>query len=494
MSRPRPYLALVSFLPRLWTNWITLFGTVIAAVSAIAIITALAIDLTSEGLNPYAASILFLVMPGFFGLGLLLIPLGLLRARWGQRAPAAGQTAEADPVLEGLSRAMQSTEARRRVFFVLLMTVINIFIVATVTHRAVTFMETPKFCGTVCHSVMQPEYEAYNRSPHSRVECVGCHVGGGAVSAVKAKVSGLRQLWGVATGSYHRPIETPVHGMRPAAETCEHCHQPARFSGSRLGFRVRYKDDEGNTPQVTAMMFPVGGRDPRTQNDRGIHWHASQRFQVRYEAMDRQRQVIGRIQKLDNGKVVEEWLPSTKLDGPVVEVRTMDCVDCHNRPTHIYDGPPEDAINRALREGLLDRSVPWLHQMGLRALKSGAPPREQADDFFRAALDEGYGREHPAQKPAADKLEASAHGLAALYRRNVFPQMRITWNTYASNLGHGGPDPGKAKSECFRCHSGDHKTKDGRDLSAKCESCHEVMAKDEVPDDLPDEIRPFLTF
>ena len=310
------------------------------------------------------------------------------------------------------------------------------------------------------------------------------------------KFSGLRQLWGVATGTYKRPIETPVHGLRPARETCEQCHQPAKFSGPRLGFRVRFKDDETNTPQVTAMMFPVGGLDPTTKNYEGIHWHVSQRFQVRYEAMDRERQIIGRIQKVENGKVVEEWLPPSdqvgSVAGTVVEVRTMDCVDCHNRPTHIYDGPPESAINRGLAEGLLDRGVPWLHQIGVEVLKGASPARDQAEIYFAGALDQAYGRAHPAQKPAADKLQAAAKGLATLYRRNVYPEMKVTWNSYRSNLGHGGPDPGNAKTECFRCHSGDHKTKDGRELSSKCESCHEMIAKDEIPGDLPDEIRPFL--
>lgn len=485
------YRALVSFLPRLWTNWITLFGAVLTSVSAVAILTALAIDFTSSGLNPYAASILFLVMPGLFAMGLALIPIGLVRDRRRRRRQKEG-VVEADPLLEGLTRAMESSVARRRVFFVLLMTVLNVFIIATVTHKAITFMETPKFCGTVCHTVMQPEYEAYLRSPHSRVECVGCHVGSGAVSAAQAKFSGLRQLWGVTTGRYHRPIENPVHGLRPARETCEQCHQPAKFSGPRLGFRVRFKDDEANTPQITAMMFPVGGRDPATKSYQGIHWHVSQEFQVRYEAMDRHRQVIGRIQKIANGKVVEEWLPPADQGGSVVEVRTMDCVDCHNRPTHIYDGPPESAINHGLTEGLLDRGVPWLHQIGVEVLKSASPPRDQAESYFKGALDEAYGRAHPAQRPAADKLEAAAKGLATLYRRNVYPAMKVTWNTYRSNLGHGGPDPGNAKTECFRCHSGDHKTKDGKELSSKCEGCHEVIAKDEIPGDLPDEIRPFL--
>jgi len=79
-----------------------------------------------------------------------------------------------------------------------------------------------------------------------------------------------------------------------------------------------------------------------------------------------------------------------------------------------------------------------------------------------------------------------------LYHRNIYPDMKIGWNQYPSNIGHGGPDPGNSKAQCFRCHSGDFHTVDGRELSSKCETCHEVIAKDELPEDLPDEIRPFL--
>jgi hypothetical protein len=89
-------------------------------------------------------------------------------------------------------------------------------------------------------------------------------------------------------------------------------------------------------------------------------------------------------------------------------------------------------------------------------------------------------------------LEAAAQGLAALYRRNVYPAMNLTWNNYPSQMGHGGPDPGDTKTQCFRCHAGDRHTADGQELSAKCELCHEIVAKDELPQDLPDEIRPLL--
>jgi len=148
--------------------------------------------------------------------------------------------------------------------------------------------------------------------------------------------------------------------------------------------------------------------------------------------------------------------------------RNMDCVDCHNRATHVYDGTPENAVTRALADGRLDRKVPWLYQVGVGVLKTSSPPREQAEADLRKALDASYARDHAQQKPAADKLDAAARGLATVYRRNVFPAMKLSWNRYPSNIGHNGPDPGDTKAQCFRCHAGDRQTADGRELSGKC--------------------------
>jgi nitrate/TMAO reductase-like tetraheme cytochrome c subunit len=489
----RIYRTLVAFLPRLWSNWITLLGSVIVSASAATILVALAIDLTSKGLNSYAAAVIFLVMPAMFGLGLIMVPVGLFFERRRPR-PSSGPPNEADSALALFGRAMESQTVRRRVGFVLLATVLNVLIFSTVTYRAVTFMDTPQFCGTVCHSVMQPEYDAYNQSPHSHVACVECHIGSGASSLFAAKLSGLRQVWGIATGNFHRPIGTPVHDLRPASETCGNCHQPNRLSGTRAAFRVHFKEDEGNTPQVTAMMLHLGGQDPRDGSWSGIHFHASTRYQVRYEVLDDKRQTVGKIQKLDGDKVVKEWLPppDRSAAGKVLGIRTMDCIDCHNRATHVYDDTPRIGLTRAFVEGQLDRKGPWLFQTSLGVLEATSPPREQADAQFRTALEERYTRAHPQQKPSAETLDQAAHALAAVYRRNVYPAMKLSWGNYPTQIGHGGPDPGPFKGQCFRCHAGDHHTADGQELSSKCELCHEVAAKDELPDDLPDELRPLL--
>lgn len=486
-----PYRALIHFLPRLWSNWITLLGSVVVSATAVVILAALAINLMSSGLNTYAAAILFLVMPALMVVGLLLIPLGLLRERLRRRAHA-GAVTDPESVELAFSRAMENQTVRRRVAFVLFLTVMNVLIFSTVTYKAVTFMETPEFCGTTCHKVMQPEYDAYNQSPHSRVACVACHIGSGAPSMIQAKLSGLRQVWGVATGHFHRPIETPVHNLRSARETCANCHQPNRQSGTRLEFRVHFKPDEANTPQVTAMMFHLGGEDRVTGAWSGIHAHASTRFQIRYEVLDNHRDTIGKIQKLDGDKVVKEWLPPKSDAAVAKETRVMDCTDCHNRATHIYDESPEAAVTRALVEGRLDRKIPWLYAVSAGVLASATPPRDGARAYFRRALETSYAQSHAAQKPPAQALDQSADALAALYLRNVYPDMNLKWGNYRSRIGHGGADPGNTKAQCFRCHSGEHRTADGQELSGKCEFCHEIVAKDELPADLPDEIQPLF--
>jgi len=480
----------LSLLPRLGSHWLSLLGTIIVSFAATTLLTALAIDFTSAGLNPYAASIVFLVMPGVMAVGLFLIPVGLFLAR--RRRARQGEPEKAESVPALLAQALQSETARRRAAFVLVMTFLNVLIFSTVTYKAVTFMETPRFCGNVCHKVMQPEYDAYNTSAHSRVACVECHVGSGASSTVKAKLAGLRQVWGVLTSHYPRPIPTPVHSLRPANETCEHCHQPGLPGGSQVGFRVHFKKDKENTPQVTALLYHTGGKDRRTGRWTGIHWHTSDRFVVRYEVLDDKRDTVGKVQVFEDGKLTKEFSPTMPAAGSVREVRTMDCVDCHNRATHTYDGPLETAIERALADGRLDRSVPWLHEVAREVLKDAAPARDEAETFFLGRLEASYTRLHAAEKPTADVLATAAKGLAALYKRNVYPSMNLTWDTYPTQMGHGGADPGNVKTQCFRCHSGDYKTAAGEEIPAKCELCHEVVVKDELPADLPDEIRPLL--
>ena len=131
-------------------------------------------------------------------------------------------------------------------------------------------MESTQFCGQTCHSVMDPEYTAYQRSPHARVACVECHIGPGAPWFVRSKLSGSYQVLAVTFNLYPRPIPTPIHNLRPARETCEQCHWPERFSGDKLVIRTKYADDEKNSATKTVLLVHIGGRNPDSKLV-GIH-------------------------------------------------------------------------------------------------------------------------------------------------------------------------------------------------------------------------------
>jgi len=207
---------------------------------------------------------------------------------------------------------------------------------AGLSFKAVHYMDSDEFCGMACHKVMEPEYTAFQRSPHARVGCAGCHIGAGAEWFVKAKISGSWQLVAVAFDLYPRPIPTPVHSLRPSSGTCEQCHWPTKFLGDRLKVRTHYAEDEANTELKTALMVKVGGKV--AGQSQGIHWHVDPNHRVRYLA-DPTREIMYEVELTD---LVEGTTRVYKGEEPApagTEWRTMDCVDCHNRASHIYRSP-----------------------------------------------------------------------------------------------------------------------------------------------------------
>lgn len=477
----------VRWLPRLWSNWISLAGVVITTVAGCTLLLALAAEIVSAHTNVYATAVAFLLLPFVFIFGLLLIPLGLFIERRRKRQ----RTAEEESLRDNISQLLANRVLRRRLLFILTLTLVNILLLGGAGHRAITFMDTPEFCGTVCHEIMQPEYEAYLRSPHSRVACVECHIGSGASWAVKSKLDGLRQVWAATWDTYSRPVPTPVHELRPARDTCEHCHWPTKFHGNRLAYHVNYGQDEENTAEASVLLLKVGGENPRTGEHEGIHWHVSPDVQIEYEALDEKREVIGTVRVLKDGKVVAVYeRPDAAEKGPVRETRTMDCVDCHNRPTHNYDGSPEEALDWAFQTGLLDPGVPYLKKVAVPILTPTHHSRELVDAIYRAQLAAAYAKEHPDEMPDDATLDAVAKVLGQLYRRNVFPKMKVGWDTYPSHLGHRGEE--NDTRGCFRCHDESHTTKEGETLSQDCELCHVLLAHEEDPAELGDEVKTVL--
>lgn len=136
----------------------------------------------------------------------------------------------------------------------------------------------------------------------------------------------------------------------------------------------------------------------------------------------------------------------------------MDCVDCHNRPTHIYQ-LPGPAIDTALLEGKLDRTLPFIKGEGLAAIQAEYGSKEEARPEIARRIKEFYARPLPgASVPTTAAVEAAARTLYDIWRVNVFPHMKVTWDTYPNHIGHVN-DGG-----CFRCHDDEHATSSGEDF------------------------------
>lgn len=451
-------------------NWISLAGAVITTSSAATLIAFWVYEFVLAGpVHPYIGILVYLILPVVFAFGLILIPIGILWHR--HRLRARNEIPEILPPVN-----FSSPGVRHTLLWVGGLTVVNVLIMGTASYSGVTYMDSTKFCGQTCHTVMQPEFTAHQNSPHSRIECVDCHIGPGAGWFVRSKLSGVRQVFAVALHTYSRPIPSPVKYLRPARETCEQCHWPQRFTGDRFLVREKFQDDEKNTMLTSVIVMKVGGRNGEANV--GIHGHhVSEGERIQYVSIDAQRQVIPVVYYTDPGgkttKYVSTDIKTTQQQLDAGEHRLMDCIDCHNRPTHTFE-TPEQGVDRRMAEGLITPDLPFIRKKAVEVLKAGYPDRQSADRQIVAAISDFYRASYPdIYQSRRSAVQQSAEQVAAVYLRNIFPAMNVTWGTYPNNLGHM-DFPG-----CFRCHDGSHTSADGQTISNDCSACHTLLAVDE---------------
>jgi NapC/NirT cytochrome c family, N-terminal region len=451
-------------------NPITLTGTVLTASGAATMVAFWMYDFVLPGPpHPYIGILIFLILPGIFVVGLILIPIGIFVRRHALRK--RGELLDIYPAID-LRRPLI-----RHVFLAVgIATFVNVLIFGTASYRAVNYMDTTQFCGQTCHTVMEPEFTAYQGSPHAHVNCVECHIGPGAGWFVRSKLSGTRQVLAVTFHTYSRPIPAPVKYLRPARETCEHCHWPQRFTGDKFIVKTSYKDDEKNTPATTVLLMKIGGRT--WQGSVGIHGrHLADGSQIRYISIDEQRQVIPQVFYTNaEGKTIEyvsSDIKATRQQLDAGEHRVMDCVDCHNRPTHVFE-LPEPAVNRQMAVALISPELPFIRKKAIEVLKGEYPDRESAKRQIVEGLTLFYRNNYPAVYNSRRALvQQSAESVAAIYLRNIFPSMKMNWGVHPNNLGHN-DFPG-----CFRCHDGSHTSADGQTIPNDCTTCHNLLAVEE---------------
>jgi hypothetical protein len=443
-------------------NWISLLGVVVVTTATVFWLFLLPTTLKGQASTPYIGILAFLVIPGCFFAGLALIPIGIFLHK--RRERSAGLYPSHFPPL-----TWRSHELRKLVYFVGLTTLANLVIASQLTYQAVNYMDSVNFCGRTCHTVMTPQYTAFQNSPHSRLECVNCHIGPGASWFVRSKLSGVRQVFAVALHTYPRPIPSPVENLRPARETCETCHWPQKYGEDRIHVIWKYADDETNTLTKTVLLMKIGGGNGGI----GIHGtHLGKGVRIVYTPADRSRQAITKVEYTAPGtKTIYAAADAGRGGEPP---REMDCMDCHNRPSHAFQ-PPERAVDSAMEAGEISAALPFAKKQSVAILKAAYNSTSEATKDIPASFENFYRDKYPdicAQR--LSEVRKSAIGLLAIYKRNVFPEMKVNWGSYPNNIGHM-DFPG-----CFRCHDGSHASTDGKTISQDCNACHNLLAMDEA--------------
>jgi hypothetical protein len=445
---------------------ISLVGLWLTTASALLFLIVFLADLLNLVSNPYLGIVFFLVLPGVFVFGLLLMPFGawLTRRRVRRGLPAEHRWPRID---------LNEPHHRAVALFVLLGTLGNVVVLALAAYRGVEYMESVSFCGQVCHSVMSPEFAAYRNGPHARVACVQCHIGPGAPWFVKSKLSGTRQVFAVGLNTYPRPIPSPVHNLRPARETCEECHWPEKFTGDKIATFREFADDEANTETTTTMRLHVGGGSEKHGVATGIHWHMDPSTRITYIPTDEKRQNIPWVRVEDKRGVRVFAAPGVNeadLRARGGQERPMDCMDCHNRPSHPFTATAERGVDGVMGFGRLPRTLPFFRRQAVAALKQSYPSQDEAVAAIGQSLRGFYQSQYAAQYAEwRSQIEPAIAVVQNVYRRNVFPAMKVTWGTYANNIGHQ-DFPG-----CFRCHDENHTSKDGKTIPQDCELCHQTL-------------------
>ncbi|MCC6738193.1 MAG: NapC/NirT family cytochrome c [Planctomycetia bacterium] len=446
-------------------NLISLMGFLGAFCFGLVLLVRVGMDVAGYGANgsAYQGLVTYILLPGFFTASLVFAGIGMF-LKWRVTRKHGLQVG----ILPGMNprrRYMALATAAGATCGWLLLSLFG-------TYKAYQYTESTAFCGLACHQVMEPEYMAYLQSPHAKVSCVECHIGPGADWFVKSKITGMGQLWAVTVKSYKTPIKTPVHNLRPAQDTCEHCHWPERFSGSVERIITHFSKDEANTPTRYHLLMKVGGGHADKGKVGGAHWHVSNEWTVQYLPLDERRQDIPYVRvKYKDGRVEEFARPG--FDRTTLDERRllkMDCLDCHTRPSHIFKSANR-LLNEAMAKDQISPSLPGIKKTAEELLEAAYKTKADAFKAIDAGLD-AYAKERALTADQQALLASARPHLRRLYESNYFPEHGVDHRAFVDNLGH------FEFKGCERCHDGKHKNAEGtKAISHECANCHLIVGQ-----------------
>ena len=463
-------------LPHSTQNWISLIGATIAVISLFMIIFLFVITGVLEQQGSYMGLVIYILLPAVMVTGLILIPVGMFLTTRKLRLE------KSDEELEDWPRIDLNNLRHRNAFFIFAIgTTIFLFLSAVGSYEAFHFTESNEFCGQLCHSVMKPEFVAHQHSSHARVRCVDCHVGSGADWYIRSKLSGMYQVYAVLANVYPKPIATPIGNLRPARETCEQCHWPEKFYTQNLRLERHYLNDEENSPWDIHLRMKIGASHAALGLAEGIHWHINSNVRIDYIAGDERHETIPwvRYTNLKTGESTVYQDADNALDDSLItdeNIRTMDCIDCHNRPSHSYK-PPAFFVNEAITAGEISRELPGIKSLAMEICAEEFTDSDTARNFIRKSVMEYYESGYPEileEKPGM--VEQAITGLQNVYFENIYPEMNVRWSAYPNHIGH------MEFNGCFRCHNDMHANDTGEVISKDCNLCHTIEAQGDPSD------------
>ena len=472
-------------LPSSIKNWISITGAVLAIFNLASIISLAVLNMFFGFGGSYIGLFTYIVLPGFMITGLILIPIGMrVNRRRARKAEKEGKKLNW-PVVD-----FNNIATRNAGIIFVVGTVFLLIISSIGSYEAFHYTESVEFCGKLCHKVMKPEYTTYHGSSHERVACVECHVGSGASWYVKSKLSGLYQVYSVLAKKYPQPIPTPIANLRPARETCEECHWPEKFYDRKLRVEHSFLSDEQNTERVINLQIKTSSKMTSHGLEKGIHQHISPDVRIEYKTSTANRQVIPWVKytNIKTGETEiftdsENSLSQAQLDS--LETRVMDCLDCHNRPSHNYNAP-QNFIDKSMSEGKISKTLPSIKMVAMMALYQDYPTTDSAFTAIETQVNDFYESSYPdVMKNRKADIDQAIAEMKDGFSKNIFPFMKASWKAYPNNIGHMESDG------CFRCHNDRHSTKSGKVISKDCNLCHSILAQG-TPDNMQyaDSLKP----
>jgi len=458
-------------LPSSIKNWVSISGAILAIFNLATILSLMILNTVFNFGGTYIGLFIYIVLPAFMVAGLLLIPIGMRINR------ASARKAEADGEVKNWPIINFNNVGTRNATIIFIFGTVFLLVISSIgSYEAFHYTESVEFCGKLCHKVMEPEYATYHGSSHERVACVECHVGSGASWYVKSKLSGLYQVYSVLANKYPKPIPTPIANLRPAQETCEKCHWPDKFYDRKIKIKHSFLADDQNTERIIHLQMKTSSMNTPSGFEKGIHQHISPDVRIEYKTKEHNRQSIPWV-KYTNLKTgvseiftdSENTFTAAQLDS--METRVMDCLDCHNRPSHNYNSP-QNFVDRIIADQKIAKTLPGIKKIAMEVLY---PEYSTKDSAFVAINDKvtefyktNYSELFISKKP---QIDTAIKELQNGYSNNIFPYMKSSWKAYPNNIGHLESDG------CYRCHNDRHSSETGRVISRDCNLCHNILAQ-----------------